>query len=148
MRQLWETGWMPNRARMIVASFLVKDLLIPWQLGARWFWETLVDADLANNSLGWQWVAGCGADAAPYFRIFNPYKQAEKFDHQALYVKNWLPELRKLPAEAALNPGECSLAELEEADVVLGHDYPLAVVDHAEARDKALAAYQQMREPT
>lgn len=97
MRELWVTGWMHNRVRMIVASFLVKDLLIPWQEGARWFWDTLVDADLANNTLGWQWTAGCGADAAPYFRIFNPVLQGERFDPKGDYVRRWVPELKKLP---------------------------------------------------
>lgn len=97
MRQLWTTGWMHNRVRMIVASFLVKDLRIAWQEGARWFWDTLVDADLANNSLGWQWSAGCGADAAPYFRIFNPVLQGERFDPHGEYVRHWVPELSSLP---------------------------------------------------
>ena len=97
MRELWHTGWMHNRVRMIVASFLVKDLLIPWQHGAAWFWDTLVDADLANNTLGWQWTAGCGADAAPYFRVFNPVSQGEKFDPSGEYVRRWVPELNRLP---------------------------------------------------
>ena len=93
MRQLWATGWMHNRVRMLAASFLVKDLLLPWQEGAAWFWDTLVDADLANNTLGWQWVAGCGADAAPYFRIFNPVTQGRRFDPDGAYVRRWVPEL-------------------------------------------------------
>ena len=97
MRELWRTGWMHNRVRMIVGSFLVKDLLIDWREGARWFWDTLVDADLANNTLGWQWVGGCGADAAPYFRIFNPVVQGEKFDPSGDYVRRWIPEIGKLP---------------------------------------------------
>ncbi len=99
MRQLWRTGWMHNRVRMIAASFLVKDLLQPWNDGRRWFWDTLVDADLASNTLGWQWVAGCGADAAPYFRIFNPTTQATRFDPQGTYVREWVPELARLPDE-------------------------------------------------
>ena len=106
MRELWHTGWMHNRVRMIVASFLVKDLLIPWQEGAAWFWDTLVDADLANNTLGWQWTAGCGADAAPYFRIFNPVTQGEKFDPHGDYVRHWIPELNKLPSEWVHKPWE------------------------------------------
>jgi deoxyribodipyrimidine photo-lyase len=121
MRELWRTGWMHNRVRMIVGSFLVKDLLLPWQEGAKWFWDTLVDADLANNTLGWQWIAGCGADAAPYFRIFNPDLQAQKFDPALAYRKHWVPEA--------------------------GADgYPLPLVDHATARDRALEAYSVIRE--
>lgn len=119
MRELWTTGWMHNRVRMVVASFLVKDLLIPWQEGARWFWDTLVDADLANNTLGWQWTAGCGADAAPYFRVFNPASQAEKFDPHGEYVRRWVPE--------AGTP-----------------DYPLPIVDHDEARRRALQAFERL----
>jgi deoxyribodipyrimidine photo-lyase len=120
MRELWATGWMHNRVRMIVASFLVKDLLIPWQEGARWFWDTLVDADLANNTLGWQWVAGCGADAAPFFRIFNPQGQAEKFDLDGEYVKWWVPEVGT-------------------------KDYPRPIVDHAKARERALEAFAALK---
>ena len=104
MRQLWATGWMHNRVRMVTASFLVKHLLLPWQAGARWFWDTLVDADLANNTLGWQWTAGCGADAAPFFRIFNPTSQAKKFDSQGNYIRQWLPELAELPDEVIHQP--------------------------------------------
>jgi deoxyribodipyrimidine photo-lyase len=120
MRELWETGWMHNRVRMIAGSFLVKDLLLPWTAGARWFWDTLVDADLANNTLGWQWVAGCGADAAPYFRIFNPESQARKFDPKGDYVGRWVPELD-------------------------GADYPRQIVDHARARERALDAFAAIR---
>lgn len=105
MRQLWQTGWMHNRVRMIVASFLTKHLRIHWHEGAKWFWDTLVDADLANNTAGWQWVAGCGADAAPYFRIFNPVLQGEKFDKQGEYIKTWVPELAALPAKFIHAPG-------------------------------------------
>ena len=115
LRELWTTGWMHNRVRMVAASFLVKDLLIPWQTGARWFWDTLVDADLANNTLGWQWVAGCGADAAPFFRIFNPTTQAEKFDPDGKYISRWAPE--PVPP----------------------------IVDHSAARTRALAALQQLK---
>jgi deoxyribodipyrimidine photo-lyase len=121
MRELWHTGWMHNRVRMVVASFLVKHLLISWQDGAAWFWDTLVDADLANNTLGWQWVAGCGADAAPYFRIFNPSIQAKKFDLQSKYVCRWVPELKA------------------------GEKYPPPIVDHNEARDRALEALDSIK---
>jgi len=140
MRQLWHTGWMHNRVRMVVASFLVKHLLLPWQEGARWFWDTLVDADLANNSLGWQWAAGCGADAAPYFRIFNPTSQAEKFDAQAVYIKRWVPELARLGAEAAREPWDAPPLALASVGVVLGDSYPRPVVEHTMARERALAA--------
>lgn len=134
MRQLWETGWMHNRVRMIVASFLTKDLLIPWQRGADWFWSTLVDADLANNSAGWQWVAGCGADAAPYFRIFNPVLQGEKFDPDGDYVRRWVPELRDLDKKTIHQPWTHG-----------GADYPDPIVDHKKARDEALKRYERVK---
>lgn len=140
MRQLWATGWMHNRVRMVVASFLVKHLLLSWQDGARWFWDTLLDADLANNSLGWQWSAGSGADAAPYFRIFNPTSQAEKFDPEARYVKRWVPELARLPAKLALAPWDAPPMALAQAGITLGEQYPRPIVDHAVARTRALAA--------
>ena len=140
MRQLWHTGWMHNRVRMVVASFLVKHLLLPWQDGAKWFWDTLVDADLANNSLGWQWAAGCGADAAPYFRIFNPTSQAEKFDAQAAYIKRWVPELARVSPEHAIEPWDAPPLALASAGVTLGVEYPRPIVDHAFARDRALKA--------
>jgi len=140
MRELWKTGWMHNRVRMIVASFLVKDLLQPWQEGARWFWDTLVDADLANNTLGWQWTAGCGADAAPYFRIFNPVSQGEKFDSKGGYVRRWVPELAKLPDEFLHRPWEAGLELLNKSGVFLGENYPYPIVDHAAARALALHA--------
>ncbi len=124
MRELWATGWMHNRVRMIVASFLVKDLLMPWQQGARWFWDTLVDADLAENTLGWQWTAGCGADAAPYFRIFNPTSQGEKFDPHGDYVRRWVPELARLSAEWIHRPHQAPPAVLRVAGVTLGKEYP------------------------
>ena len=120
MRELWATGWMHNRVRMSVASFLVKDLLIPWQRGAEWFWNTLVDADLANNSLGWQWTADCGADAAPFFRLFNPTMQGEKFDPDGAYVRRWVPELAGLPARWVRQPWLAPGTILQQAGVVLG----------------------------
>jgi deoxyribodipyrimidine photo-lyase len=146
MRQLWTTGWMHNRVRMLVGSFLVKDLLLPWQLGAKWFWDTLVDADLANNSLGWQWVAGCGVDAAPFFRVFNPVLQGQKFDPHGDYVRQWAPELASLPDRWIHKPWEAPAAVLREAGVELGHSYPRPLVDHNEARDRALAVFRKTRE--
>ena len=141
MRQLWKTGWMHNRVRMIAASFLVKDLLLPWQSGARWFWDTLVDADLANNTLGWQWIAGCGADAAPFFRVFNPVLQGRKFDPDGAYVRRWVPELSRLANKWIHEPWKTPARELEAAAVVLGVTYPRPIVAHETARHAALAAY-------
>lgn len=140
MRELWETGWMHNRVRMIVGSFLVKDLLIHWTEGAAWFWDTLFDADLANNSMGWQWVAGSGVDASPYFRIFNPTLQSEKFDKEGEYIKKWCPELSKLDSKWIHKPYEAPPLVLEDAGITLGTDYPYPVVNHKEARDRALSA--------
>lgn len=145
MRQLWRTGWMHNRVRMIVASFLVKHLRLPWQEGARWFWDTLVDADLSNNTLGWQWSAGCGADAAPYFRIFAPVLQGRKFDPDGEYVKRWVPELARVPVKYLHAPWEAGAATLAAAGVTLGETYPRPIVDHAEAREAALAAFKSLR---
>jgi deoxyribodipyrimidine photo-lyase len=145
MRELWATGWMHNRVRMIVASFLVKDLLLPWQDGARWFWDTLVDADLANNAASWQWVAGCGADAAPYFRIFNPALQAARFDPDGAYVRRWVPELARVPAAHIHKPWAAPDTALAEAGVRLGATYPRPIVDHAAARRRALAAFADMK---
>lgn len=145
MRQLWQTGFMHNRVRMVVASFLIKHLLLPWQDGAAWFWDTLVDADLANNTLGWQWTAGCGADAAPFFRIFNPALQASKFDPDGTYIRQWVPELAKLPTKFLADPSAAPPATLAAAKVVWGKTYPRPVVDHAFARKRALAALAQMR---
>jgi deoxyribodipyrimidine photo-lyase len=145
MRQLWRTGWMHNRVRMIAASFLVKDLLVSWREGAAWFWDTLIDADLANNSASWQWVAGCGADAAPYFRIFNPVTQGEKFDPQGAYVRRWVPELAALPDRWIHQPWEAPALVREAAGVRLGTTYPAPIVDHAAARDRALAALMTLR---
>jgi deoxyribodipyrimidine photo-lyase len=146
MRELWSSGWMHNRVRMIVASFLVKDLLLPWQAGAKWFWDTLVDADLASNTMGWQWVAGCGADAAPYFRIFNPTLQSEKFDPDGNYIRQWVPELSRLAAKNIHNPATASEKELAEAGVILGKTYPSPIVDHAIARHRALDALKKVKE--
>lgn len=145
MRELWHTGWMHNRVRMIVASFLTKNLLIHWSRGAEWFWDTLVDADLAANSLGWQWTAGCGADAAPYFRIFNPLLQGEKFDASGAYVRRWIPELRQLPSEWIHRPFERSDSELKAYGVVLGKDYPAPVVDLKATRERALVAFSAIK---
>jgi deoxyribodipyrimidine photo-lyase len=145
MRELWTTGWMHNRVRLVAASFLVKHLLIPWQRGAEWFWDTLVDADLANNTLGWQWTAGCGADAAPFFRIFNPVAQGEKFDPQGLYIRRWVPELQHLPTTWIHKPWQAPAAVLREAGVAIGEAYPRPIVEHARARQRALAALRQMK---
>jgi deoxyribodipyrimidine photo-lyase len=144
MRELWTTGWMHNRVRMVAASFLVKHLLIAWQEGAAWFWDTLVDADLANNTMGWQWVAGCGADAAPYFRIFNPVLQGEKFDPTAEYVRHWIPELAQMPDDWIHKPWRAPLSILATAGVELGKTYPYPIVDHDEARRRALATVRNL----
>ncbi|PLW82174.1 deoxyribodipyrimidine photolyase [Kineobactrum sediminis] len=145
MRELWQTGYMHNRMRMVTASFLTKHLLIHWREGERWFWDTLVDADLAANACSWQWAAGSGADAAPYFRIFNPVTQGQKFDTEGEYVRRWVPELARLPDRYLHRPWEAPAPVLAEAGVVLGDHYPAPVVDHREAREAALAAYQQIR---
>jgi deoxyribodipyrimidine photo-lyase len=166
MRQLWTTGWMHNRVRLVCASFLTKHLLLPWQDGARWFWDTLLDADLANNTLGWQWVAGSGADAAPYFRIFNPVAQGTRFDPDGAYVRRWLPGLARLPHRWLHSPWQAPEDELAAAGVRLvrqddlaagyrgahgpapfiGGAYPEPLIDHATARRRALDAYRTMRE--
>lgn len=145
MRELWHTGYMHNRVRMIVASFLTKDLLIPWQKGAAWFWDTLCDADLANNAMGWQWVAGCGTDAAPYFRIFNPTSQARKFDPDGAYVRRWVPELAGLTGALIHEPSAAPDGALAAAGVELGITYPRPIVEHGQARARALAAHQSLR---
>jgi deoxyribodipyrimidine photo-lyase len=145
MRQLWRTGWMHNRVRMIAASFLVKHLRLAWTHGAAWFWDTLVDADLASNTLGWQWSAGCGADAAPYFRIFAPVLQGGKFDGAGHYVRRWVPELARMPPEHIHAPWDAPLDVLAEAGVRLGETYPHPIVDHARARAEALAALKRLR---
>ena len=138
LRELWTTGWMHNRVRMIVASFLTKDLLIDWRAGERWFWDTLVDADPANNAAGWQWVAGSGADAAPYSRVFNPVLQGEKFDPSGDYVRRWVPELAGLPAETIHRPWTATTALPPEL-------YPARIVDHAAARERALEAFRTLK---
>lgn len=143
MRQLWQTGWMHNRVRMIAASLLVKNLRVPWQRGAAWFMDTLVDADLANNTLNWQWAAGCGADAAPYFRIFNPVAQSEKFD-AADYIREFVPELRALPEPWIHKPWQTPAQVQHETGFLPGRDYPLPVVDYRESREEALAALRAM----
>lgn len=140
MRQLWQTGWMHNRVRLIAGSFLVKHLLIDWREGEKWFWDTLCDADPANNAQNWQWIAGSGADAAPYFRIFNPVLQGEKFDTDGAYVKHFVPELRNVPARYVHQPWEAPEAILGEAQVTLGTTYPMPIVNHAAARQRALNA--------
>jgi deoxyribodipyrimidine photo-lyase len=144
MRELWETGTMHNRVRMIAASFLIKDLLIHWTAGEQWFWDTLCDADLANNSASWQWVAGSGADAAPYFRIFNPVTQGMKFDPQGDYVRRWVPELAAMPVKYIHAPWEAPDDVLSRAGVVPGRTYPAPMVDHAVARDRALALFKAL----
>lgn len=145
MRQLWHTGWMHNRVRMIVASFLVKHLMIHWREGERWFWDTLVDADMANNAASWQWVAGSGADAAPYFRIFNPITQGQKFDPDGAYVRQWVPELDALPGKYIHAPWTAPQSVLDEADIALGDTYPHPIVDHSDARARALDGFDQLK---
>ena len=145
MRELWTTGWMHNRVRMIVASFLVKDLLLSWAEGAAWFWDTLVDADLAQNTLGWQWTAGCGADAAPFFRIFNPMSQGEKFDPRGDYVRRWCPELAPLPDKWLHRPWEAPVEILFRASVRLGREYPAPIISHATAREVALEVFRGLK---
>ena len=143
MRQLTGQGWVHNRARMVVASFLTKHLLIDWREGARFFLQHLVDGDLPSNNGGWQWVAGTGTDAAPFYRIFNPVTQAEKFDPEGDYIRRWVPELAKLQPPAIFAPWQASPADLEAGGVRLGSDYPQPIVDHMTARDRALARYQE-----
>ena len=145
MRELWVTGYMHNRARMIAASFLIKHLLIDWRRGEDWFWDTLLDADLANNAASWQWVAGSGADASPYFRIFNPVTQGERYDADGAYVRRWLPELAHVPDAFIHKPWEAPTLVLKEAGVVLGETYPAPIVDHAAARALALEAFAAIK---
>ena len=145
MRQLWDTGWMHNRVRMITASFLVKHLLADWKIGEEWFWDTLCDADPANNVVNWQWIAGCGPDAAPFFRIFNPVLQGEKFDPGGVYVKRFVPELDRLDGAWVHKPWEAPAAVLSRAGVELGRTYPRPIVDHAAARSRALDLFRSTR---
>ncbi len=145
MRQLWQEGWMHNRVRMIVASFLIKDLFMDWRKGERWFFDTLVDADLASNSASWQWVAGCGADAAPYFRVFNPTLQGEKFDPEGHYIKRYVPELSLMPVRFIHDPSKAPHSILQKASVVLGKKYPYPIVDHKMCRQKALEMFKNLR---
>lgn len=145
MRQLWQTGWMHNRVRMIVASFLIKDLLIDWRAGEAWFWDTLVDADLGSNAASWQWVAGCGADAAPFFRVFNPMLQGMKFDPDGDYVRRFVPELAKMPGSHIHEPWAAPSDILAQAGVVLGQTYPAPIIDHDKARKRALAALKSLK---
>jgi deoxyribodipyrimidine photo-lyase len=145
MRELWATGWMHNRVRMIVGSFLVKDLLISWTAGEAWFWDCLVDADLASNAASWQWVAGSGADAAPYFRVFNPQKQGETYDPDGSYVRKWIPEIKRLPTKLIHAPQLAPPEILRACGVTLGQTYPRPIVDHAAARDAALAAFAKVK---
>ena len=145
MRQLWQTGWMHNRVRMLTASFLVKNLLIPWQAGRAWFDDTLVDADMGNNAAGWQWVAGCGTDSAPYFRIFNPVTQGQKFDPNGDYVRRWVPELGTLPNKLIHDPWAADPEVLADCGVTLGDNYPNPIVDLGESRKRALEAFATIR---
>ncbi len=144
MRELWETGYMHNRVRMIVGSFLIKNLMLHWHYGEEWFWDTLVDADLANNSASWQWIAGCGADAAPYFRIFNPITQGKKFDEDGEYVRRHVSELKHMPLKFLHNPWEAPEKILREAGVKLGVDYPLPMVNLGDSRERALKAFSNL----
>ncbi|MCB1438316.1 MAG: deoxyribodipyrimidine photo-lyase [Nitratireductor sp.] len=145
MRELWQTGYMHNRVRMIVASFLTKHLLIHWRLGEKWFWDTLVDGDHANNAASWQWVAGCGADAAPYFRIFNPITQSRKFDPDGEYIRRYVPEIADLPDKHLHAPWEAPEDVLSDAGIQLGQTYPKPMVEHSCARERALAAYDKVK---
>lgn len=144
MRELWRTGYMHNRVRMIVASFLTKHCLTHWREGADWFWDTLLDADIANNTSSWQWVAGCGADASPYFRVFNPILQGEKFDKEGVYIKRWVPELADLPSKYINSPWVAPSQVLRDSGVTLGVSYPNPIIDHKFARNRALSLYRQI----
>ena len=145
MRELWHTGMMHNRVRMVAASFLVKHLLLDWRQGEEWFWDTLVDADAGSNPANWQWVAGCGADAAPYFRIFNPILQGEKFDPDGVYIRRWVPELAELPNDLIHQPWTATPLELASANITPGETYPEPIIDHKVGRERALAAYAKIR---
>lgn len=144
MKQLIETGWMHNRVRMVVASFLTKNLLLPWQWGEKWFWENLVDADAASNPFNWQWVAGCGVDAAPYFRIFNPILQSKKFDPEGTYIKSYLPELKKLTKKYIHEPTKAPSIILQEAGIELDKNYPQEIINLEKSRNYALLLYKKL----
>lgn len=146
MRQLWQTGWMHNRVRMVAGSFLIKNMGYHWLEGARWFWDTLVDADLASNTMGWQWVAGSGADAAPYFRVFNPVRQGERFDPGGDYIREWVPEISGLSNKTIHAPWTASSEELNAASIILGQNYPLPIVELSTSRLDALARFQQIKQ--
>jgi deoxyribodipyrimidine photo-lyase len=146
MRQLWQEGWMHNRARMIVGSFLVKHLRIHWHHGEEWFWDCLTDADPANNTASWQWIAGCGADAAPYFRIFNPIIQSQKFDPNGDYIRKYVPELYNLPNRYLHTPWEAPANLLNQCGIILGQHYPHPIVNHEEARQAALDAFDSLKD--
>jgi len=145
MRELWEIGCIHNRVRMIVGSFLVKNLLIDWKYGERWFWNCLVDANLANNSASWQWIAGSGADAAPDFRIFNPVIQGFKFDQEGKYTKKFVPELKNIPNKYLFNPCEYPNEILEKTNIKLGNNYPKPIVDLKSSRNETLSSYQLIK---
>lgn len=145
MRELMSTGYMHNRVRMNVASYLTKHLLVDFTKGISWFWDTAIDADIANNTFGWQWASGSGADASPYFRIFNPYLQSKKFDREAKYIRKWIPELRGLSDRDIMEPDQASTEALEEAGVVLGETYPYPIVPHKAGRARALLAYEEIK---
>ena len=138
---------MHNRVRMVVGSLLVKHFLQPWQAGESWFWDTLIDADVASNAMGWQWISGCGADASPYFRVFNPIMQSQKFDTEGDYIRKWVPELAKLPTAHLHAPWELGKHELKSYGVVLGQSYPLPQVEHQLGRKRALAALASLKTP-
>ncbi len=146
MRELWQTGYMHNRARLIAGSFLTKHLLISWTKGQDWFWDCLVDADLANNACNWQWIGGTGADASPYFRIFNPVTQGEKFDEDGDYIRRYVPELSNMPNKYIHHPWDAPADVLARAGVELGKTYPKPIVDHAAARERALTAFAKTKE--
>ena len=146
MRELWQTGYMHNRPRMIVSSFLVKNLLIHWNMGEQWFWDCLFDADAASNSASWQWVAGTGTDSTPYFRIFNPVTQGQKFDPHGDYIRKYVPELKNLPLKFLFCPWECPPDTLKNINFELGKDYPLPIVDLKESRERALSTYNLLRQ--
>ena len=146
MRQLLSTGYMHNRVRMIVGSFLTKNLFLHWKLGERWFWQNLFDADLASNSASWQWVAGCGVDASPYFRVFNPVMQGQKFDASGSYIKSYVKELEHLPSKHVFKPWEAHKDLLNTAGIKLGQSYPYPIVDLQQSRQKAIEEYKLLKE--